>query len=80
MLLARTEDDLRPMLPDGQPPRLVRWDVVPLPLPFPALPVPVVQNALPHWIRWEQVPRRADAPLWRDDFANLLRAWKKREE
>jgi hypothetical protein len=29
---------------------------------------------------WEKVPRRPDAPLWRDDFANLLRAWKKRED
>jgi hypothetical protein len=80
MLLARTEDDLRPMLPDGLPPRLARWDVVPLPLSFPIVPMPVVQTSTIQWIRWEQVPRRANAPLWRDDFANLLRAWKKREE
>jgi SAM-dependent methyltransferase len=28
---------------------------------------------------WERVDWR-DGPLWRDDFANLLRVWKKREE
>jgi spermidine synthase/uncharacterized membrane protein YczE len=28
---------------------------------------------------WEQVPWR-DGPVWRDDFANLLAVWKKREE
>jgi hypothetical protein len=54
MLLARTEDDLRPLLrrPNGS-----------------------IQR-----IDWQVVPRRADAPLWRDDFANLLDAWKKRED
>ena len=54
MLLARAEDDLRPMLrkPNGS-----------------------VQR-----IDWQPVKRQADAPLWRDDFANLLRAWKKRED
>lgn len=54
MLLARTEDDLRPMLPQ--------------------------RNRTGSWIQWQPVPRKADAPLWRDDFANLLRAWKKRED
>jgi protein-L-isoaspartate O-methyltransferase len=54
MLVARTEDDLRPMLrrPGGGA----------------------------QWLDWQTVPRDPDAPLWRDDFANLLRAWKKREE
>jgi SAM-dependent methyltransferase len=54
MLLARTEDDLRPLLrrPNG-----------------------AIQR-----IDWQEVPRNPDAPLWRDDFANLLRAWKKRED
>jgi hypothetical protein len=28
---------------------------------------------------WERVEWR-DGPLWRDDFANLLRVWKKNEE
>jgi predicted membrane-bound spermidine synthase len=78
MLLARSEDDLRPMLPHGQPPRLVRWDALPVPLPVPVLPIPAVQSGLAQWIRWEPVARNPDAPLWRDDFANLLRAWKKR--
>jgi len=54
MLVARTEDDLRPMLrkPNGS-----------------------IQR-----IDWRTVERNPDSPLWRDDFANLLRAWKKREE
>lgn len=54
MLVARTEDDLRPMLrrPGG-----------------------TIQR-----IDWRSVPRDPNAPLWRDDFANLLRAWKKRDE
>ena len=56
MLLARTEEDLRPMLRPRQ------------------LPPPTKQQV------WERVPRSPDAPLWRDDFANLLAAWKKREE
>lgn len=54
MLLARSEDDLRPMLRNT--------------------------NGTVQWINWEPVPRNPDAPLWRDDFANLLAAWKKREE
>ncbi|QJW95129.1 fused MFS/spermidine synthase [Frigoriglobus tundricola] len=56
MLLARTEEDLRPVLTFRQ---------------------------LPPWTKrqvWERVPRNPDAPLWRDDFANLLAAWKKRED
>ena len=53
MLLARTEDDLRPMLP---------------------------KNGRAQRIEWKTVDRKPDAPLWRDDFANLLRAWKKRED
>ena len=28
---------------------------------------------------WEKVPWR-DGPVWRDDFANLLGVWKKRDE
>jgi SAM-dependent methyltransferase len=28
---------------------------------------------------WEKVPDR-DGPIWRDDFANLLKVWKKRDE
>jgi hypothetical protein len=80
MLLARTEADLRPMLPGGQPPRVARWEGLPLPLTVPTVPVPVVQSSHAQWILWEPVPRRADAPLWRDDFANLLKAWKKRED
>ncbi len=80
MLLARTEDDLRPMLQHTQPPKLAGWEMLALPLAVPAVPVPAVQIFPPQWIRWEPVPRNPDAPLWRDDFANLLRAWKKREE
>ena len=38
------------------------------------------RNRTGSWIQWQPVPRKADAPLWRDDFANLLRAWKKRED
>jgi hypothetical protein len=79
MLLARTEDDLRPVL-SPRAPRVTRWEPLFLPLPVPPLPLPVVQNPPGSLIRWEPVPRRADAPLWRDDFANLLRAWKKRDE
>lgn len=54
MLVARSADDLRPML---------------------RLPSGLIQR-----IDWRPVPRDPDAPLWRDDFANLLRAWKKRDE
>jgi len=56
MLLARTEEDLQPVLKHRQ------------------LPPPAKQ------LVWERVPRNPDAPLWRDDFANLLAAWKKRED
>ncbi|MBN9119553.1 MAG: fused MFS/spermidine synthase, partial [Planctomycetes bacterium] len=55
MILARTEDDLRPMLPHGHPPRPTRWDVLPLPLPVPSLPVPAVHGSPAQWIRWEPV-------------------------
>ena len=64
----------------GQPPRIVRWESLPLPLPFPSLPTPVVQSHTPQWIQWDRVPWGEDTPLWRDDFANLLAAWKKRGE
>lgn len=80
MLLARSEDDLLPMLPQHQPPRLARWDMISLPLPIPVLPIPIGQHPPIQAIQWTRAPRRADAPLWRDDFANLLAAWKKREE
>jgi spermidine synthase len=78
MLLARTEESLKPMFPEGQPPRLVRWELLPVPAPFEVLPVPIVRRATMQLIRWEHVPRSANAPLWRDDFANLLAAWKKK--
>ena len=51
---------------------------LPLPAAFQVLPVPVVRRGTPQLIRWEHVPRSDDAPLWRDDFANLLAAWKKK--
>jgi spermidine synthase len=81
MLLARTEEDLAPVLERKRPPQVAGWQPLPLPLPFPVPPVPVVQSRLAlQWIQWERVPRSPGAPLWRDDFANLLAAWKKREE
>jgi hypothetical protein len=87
MLLARTNADLAPMIPKFQPPRIARWEpIVPLvPVPSPTVPMPVFLKPiwggpLPQPIQWDSVQRRADAPLWRDDFANLLAAWKKRGE
>jgi predicted O-methyltransferase YrrM len=80
MLLARSEEDILPMLSHGQPPRLSRWEPIALPMPLPIPPMPVVQTSTAQRMQWQTVPRKADAPLWRDDFANLLRAWKKREE
>jgi hypothetical protein len=73
MLLARSEDDLRPMLPGGRPPRLVRWDPVPVPVPVPIFPVPVVQNP-PQWIRWEPRRRPALARRLRQPFAGVEEA------
>lgn len=80
MLLARSEDDLLPMLPQNQQPQLARWSMLSLPVSFPVLPIPIVQRPPIQAIQWTHAPRSPDAPLWRDDFANLLAAWKKREE
>jgi hypothetical protein len=76
MLLARSEGDLEPVLTYRPPPH---WVPLPLPLPFPVVPVPQAQGRRV-MIQWDRVPRRPGAPLWRDDFANLLAAWKKRDE
>ena len=56
MLLARTEDDLAPVLERRKNYGESKQQI------------------------WEKVTRKPDAPLWRDDFANLLKAWKKRED
>ena len=53
---------------------------VSLPLPLPLPPMPVVQTSIAQRMQWQLVPRNPETPLWRDDFANLLKAWKKREE
>lgn len=76
MLLARGENDLAPVLA-RQRTQHVAWG--PLPAPLGLLPL-VQSRASAHWVQWDRVPRRPDAPLWRDDFANLLAAWKRREE
>ena len=77
MLLARSEADMAPV-------------VNPRPLPAPAATAFKLALALappgadfqPPAVRrvsWAQVAWE-DGPIWRDDFANLLRVWKKREE
>jgi SAM-dependent methyltransferase len=76
MLLARSEDDLEPVLTQRPPPH---WVPLPLPLAVPVVPVPQAQSRRVV-VQWDRVRRSPGAPLWRDDFANLLAAWKKREE
>jgi spermidine synthase len=79
MLLARSEDDLAPVFDRKRlvaPPQFVFWEPVPWPT-VPILIAPPVQLA--KFMYWETVPWR-DGPIWRDDFANILRVWKKREE
>ncbi len=76
MLLARSEADLEAVLTYRPPPR---WVPLSLPLLLPVLPVPQAQSRR-MMIQWDRVPHNPSAPLWRDDFANLLAAWKKRDE
>ncbi|MDY3557993.1 fused MFS/spermidine synthase [Gemmata sp. JC673] len=80
MLLARADADLAPVL-----------DAARAPAPSPLVQAVAAASAsvagvewtrpAPHTFlgQWREVELE-DGPIWRDDFANLLRVWKKREE
>lgn len=78
MLLARAESDLAPVLDRNRPavlsPMAQTITSASASLAGEEWKRPTAHHFL---VQWSEVPLE-DGPIWRDDFANLLRVWKKR--
>lgn len=80
MLLARADADLAPMLDRtryaGPSPLVQTLTAASASVAGVEWKRPVSH---PFLVQWSEVPLE-DGPIWRDDFANLLRVWKKRTQ